>query len=84
MIDGQAFKPDWRVHPGEILKDIIEELRLSQKAAAVTLGISPQYLNDVLLGRRAISRQLAVRLGGVFGPTPGFWMRLQALYEEPP
>ena len=77
------FKPDWRVHPGEILKETLDEMHLTQKVAAASLGISESYLSDVINSRRAVSPDLAGRLGKLFGPTPGFWLKLQALHDAP-
>lgn len=80
--EGKEIETDWACHPGGTLKEILADNHLSQHVAATALGVSEQYLSDVISSRRGISAQLAARLGGVFGPTPEFWLRLQAFYER--
>lgn len=79
----KPFDPNWRVHPGETVNEIIEDFHLSQRVAAKALGVTEQYLSDIIEGRRGISPRIATRLAGVFGPSAGFWMRMQANCDAP-
>jgi len=48
---------------------------------AKALDVNPQAVNDILLKKRGISAEMALRLGKVFSTSPEFWMNLQAAYE---
>ena len=72
----------WAIHPGEILKEeFLRPLKLSGYALAKALGVKPQSVNDIVLKKRGISAEMAVRLGRFLGTTPEFWMNLQSAYE---
>ncbi|WP_082109211.1 HigA family addiction module antitoxin [Azospirillum thiophilum] len=77
-----AGEPVGPVHPGDILKhDFLDPLGLSVYALANALGVARTRLNDIVLGRRAVTAETALRLARYFGTSPGFWMTLQAQYE---
>ena len=70
------------VHPGEILRDeFLRPLRLSVYRLARALKISRPRLNDIVLGRRGVTTDTALRLGRYFGTTPEFWINLQARHD---
>ncbi|MBI4182889.1 MAG: HigA family addiction module antidote protein [Proteobacteria bacterium] len=70
------------VHPGEILKaDFMEPLGLSASALGRAIGVPRTRLNDIVLGRRGITADTALRLGRYFRVSARFWMNLQAHYE---
>ena len=69
------------IHPGEHLAEFLEEHRLSQYRAAQDMSIPPRRLNEIVLGKRGISADTALRLARYFGTTPQFWMNLQDRYE---
>lgn len=70
------------IHPGEILlEEYLKPLGLSQSALARALGVPPRRVNEVVLGKRAVTADTALRLGRFFGTTARFWMNLQADYE---
>ena len=72
----------WAVHPGEILREeFLQPLGISGYALAKGLGVPAQKVNDVVLKKRGISADMAIRLGRFFETTPEFWMNLQAAYE---
>ena len=72
----------WAIHPGEILKEeFMVPLEMSGYALAKSLKVPAQTVNDILLQKRGISAEMAVRLSKFFGTTPEFWMNLQAAYE---
>ena len=69
------------IHPGEFLKEIVDELGLSQIALAQALGISTMRVSHVLKGSRPVTAELALRLGRVMGQTPQYWLNIQASYD---
>jgi addiction module HigA family antidote len=69
------------IHPGEHLKEILDELGLSQNAFAILIGVSAMRISHVVKGKRPVTAELAVLFGKAFGQTPQFWMNLQAGYD---
>ena len=70
------------VHPGEILRDeFLTPLRLSVYRLAPALKVSRPGLNDIVLGRRGVTTDTALRLGRYFGTTAEFWINLQARHD---
>lgn len=70
------------IHPGEILlEEFLLPLRLSQNAAARAMGVPPRRINEICLGKRAITTDTAIRLARYFGTTPHFWLGLQNDYD---
>lgn len=65
-------------HPGEILKyEFLEPLKLSQIQLARAIGISRVRINEIILGKRAVTPDTAFRLAKFFKTTPEFWINLQ-------
>jgi len=70
------------VHPGEVLaQDFLEPLGLSQYRVAKGLSVPPRRINEIVLGKRAITADTALRLGRYFGTSPRFWLNLQTAYD---
>jgi addiction module HigA family antidote len=70
------------VHPGEILlEDFLKPLQISQYRLAKDIHVPLRRINEVVLGRRGISADTALRLARYFNTTPQFWINLQAHYE---
>jgi len=70
------------VHPGEILmEDFIEGFDITQNKLAVSIGVSPRRINEIVHGKRGITADTAIRLARYFGTSAEFWMNLQAHYE---
>ena len=69
------------IHPGEILRDELNELGLSANALAKALGVPANRITAILNEQRSITGDTALRLAKYFGTTPEFWMNLQAAYE---
>jgi addiction module HigA family antidote len=66
------------IHPGEILREeFLPEYGLTVTSLAESLGVSRQSVNELLRERRAVSPEMALRLGKLFGTTPEFWLNLQ-------
>jgi addiction module HigA family antidote len=64
-----------------LLEEFLNPFGISQVDAAKRLGISLNRLNEIVLGKRAISADTALRLASLFKTSPQFWMRLQADWE---
>jgi antitoxin HigA-1 len=74
--------PGWRVHPGEILREeFLKPLGMSAYELAKRLRVPVPRVNDIVLERRGISADTAVRLSRFFGTSDQFWLNLQAAYE---
>jgi addiction module HigA family antidote len=70
------------VHPGEILlEEYLKPLDLSQNALARAIDVPPRRINEIVLGKRGITADTAVRLARAFGNTERFWLGLQADYD---
>ena len=70
------------VHPGEILlKDFLEPLGLSQYRVAKALNVPPRRINEIVLGKRAVTADTALRLARYFGTSDRFWLNLQDAYD---
>jgi antitoxin HigA-1 len=77
--------PDWlgpAISPGEmLLEEFLKPSGLGQVEAARRLGISLNRLNEIVLGKRGITADTALRLARLFKMSPQFWMRLQADWD---
>jgi addiction module HigA family antidote len=70
------------LHPGEVLlEEFLTPLGLSQNALARELKIPPRRVNEIVLGKRGVSADTALRLARYLGTSPEFWLGLQADYE---
>ena len=74
--------PNWRVHAGEILREeFLKPMGMTAYELSKRLHVPVPRINDIVLERRGISADTAVRLSRFFGTTEQFWMNLQAAYE---
>ena len=79
VASGRRLAP---VHPGEVLRDeFLEPMALSVYRLARSLKVSRPRLNDLVLRRRGVTVDTAMRLGRYFGTTPEFWINLQTRYD---
>jgi antitoxin HigA-1 len=70
------------VHPGEVLlEEFLVPMRLSQNALARAISVAPRRINEIVLGKRSITADTALRLAKTFGTSEGFWLGLQADYD---
>ncbi len=69
------------IHPGEILKDELDELDISAAELARQIEVPPNRVSQILAGRRAITADTALRLGRWFGTSAELWMNLQQAFE---
>ena len=70
------------VHPGKILlEEFLKPMGLSQNRIAVDIGVHPRRINEIVLGRRGVSANTALRLARYFGNSPEFWLGLQSRFD---
>jgi addiction module HigA family antidote len=64
-----------------LLRDFIEPLGLTQNRLARAIGVPPRRINEIVLGKRAITADTDLRLARFFGLSEGFWLGVQADYD---
>ena len=70
------------IHPGEILlEEFLLPMNVSQNALARATGVPPRRINEIVLGKRRVTADTALRLAVAFGTSEGFWLGLQADYD---
>ncbi|MEN6568220.1 MAG: HigA family addiction module antitoxin [Veillonellales bacterium] len=69
------------VHPGEVLKDELDEIGLTQSALATHIGVLPKTINEICRGKRGISAEMAMKLSKALGGSAQFWLNLQNNWE---
>ena len=70
------------IHPGEVLlEEFLKPSGLSQNALAREMGVPPRRVNEIVLGKRPITADTAIRLSKHFGTSEQFWMGLQTDYD---
>jgi addiction module HigA family antidote len=68
-------------HPGEIIRDCLDELGVTVTDGAKALGVTRATLSRLLNRKAGVSAEMAVRLEKAIGSTAGFWLRLQLNYD---
>lgn len=70
------------VHPGEVLlEEFLKPMSISQNRLALSIGVPARRINEIVLGKRAITADTALRLARFFGTSPQFWLGLQTDYD---
>ena len=70
------------IHPGEVLlEEFIKPMNLSQNRLAIDIGVDARRINEIVLGKRAVTADTALRLSRFFGNSPQFWLGLQTQYD---
>ena len=69
------------VHPGQILKDELDEFSVSQTAFARQINVPPNRISQIIAGKRSVTGDSALRFGHWFGVEPQFWLNLQAQFD---
>ena len=69
------------VHPGEVLKDELEEFGITPTELARQIAVPPNRVSQIIAGKRSITGDTALRLGHWFGVDPQFWMNLQTQHD---
>ena len=76
-----TIKDGLPIHPGEFLKEALEELGTSQAEFARAIGVSPMRISHVVNGTRPVTAELALLFGRAFGQSPQYWLNLQAAFD---
>ena len=69
------------IHPGEYLKEILDELGVSQSAFADTIGVSSMRISHVINGARPVTAELALLFGKALDQSPEYWLNLQIAFD---
>lgn len=70
------------VHPGEVLlEDFLKPMEISQYRLAMSIGVHPRRINEIVHGKRRITADTALRLARFFGTSEELWMNLQSQYD---
>ena len=70
------------IHPGEVLlEEFLKPMALSQNRLAIDIGVPARRINEIVLGKRRVSADTALRLGRYFEMSPQFWLGLQMDYD---
>ena len=78
MVD-EKLKP---IHPGEVLlEEFLNPMGLSQNRVALDIGVPARRINEIVLGKRRVTADTALRLARYFGNSPQFWLGLQMDYD---
>lgn len=74
IVNNRLVRP---AHPGEVLADILADLEITEADFARALNVSTETVNELIDGKRAITIDLAIRLGKALGNGPQLWLNLQ-------
>jgi antitoxin HigA-1 len=69
------------IHPGEFLREILEEREVSQAEFARMLGVSAMRISHIVKGGRPVTAEMALLFGRAFAQSPQYWLNLQATYD---
>lgn len=69
------------IHPGQFLREILDERHLTQAQLARAIDISPMRISHIVNGTRPITAPLALLLARAFGQSPEYWLNLQTTYD---
>ena len=75
-------RPDWNVHPGEIIEEYLAYNGWTQKELAVRTGVSIKHIHALIKAKRNLSADMALRLSLAFGTSIDFWHNLNRRYLE--
>lgn len=79
MMSDEKLAP---IHPGEVLlEEFLKPMALSQNRLAIDIGVPARRINEIVLGKRRVSADTALRLGRYFGMSAQFWLGLQMDYD---
>jgi addiction module HigA family antidote len=76
------FKPNYAIHPGVLLKEEMDDLKVTQKELSDQTGIAKTVINEIIKGKRRINAETAVKLEKVLYSPAQYWLNLQSLYDE--
>ena len=73
---------DFIIHPGDTIKEILEEIKINQSELAIRTGFSAKHINEVINGKKDISPSFAKSLEYALGTPASFWINLQGIYDR--
>jgi addiction module HigA family antidote len=68
-------------HPGEFLRETLEQLDISQAQFARAIGVAPMRISHLIKGTRPVTAELALLFARALGQSPQYWLNLQATYD---
>lgn len=77
-----SLSPDFIIHPGETIKELLADREMTQKELAFRANASEKFVSELLSGKRNISETFARKLENVFGIETSFWVSLQDNYDK--
>lgn len=80
-MDAAETLEDLRVPPGNRLEEFLEPLGVTQHHLAVSIGVPPRRINEIVHGTRRITADTALRLSRYFDTSDRFWLNLQTRYD---
>jgi addiction module HigA family antidote len=69
------------IHPGEFLREILDDRGVSQARFSRAIGVSPMRISHVAKGTRPVTAELALLFGRALGQSPQYWLNLQAAFD---
>lgn len=69
------------IHPGEFLREILEDRKISQAQFSRAVGLAPMRISHVVKGARPVTAELALLFGRALSQSPQYWLNLQAAYD---
>jgi addiction module HigA family antidote len=69
------------IHPGEFLREVLEEREISQAEFARMLGVSAMRISHIVKGSRPVTAEMALLFGRAFAQSPQYWLNLQSTYD---
>lgn len=69
------------IHPGEFLREILQEKGMSQAQFARVIGVAPMRISHIVKGTRPVTAEMALLFGRAFAQSPQYWLNLQAAYD---
>lgn len=78
----RPFEPDWTMHPGVILRELLQDRGMNGNELAVASGLDPDTVTGLLDFATPVSEEIAAGLSSAFGMSAQFWLNAQRLYEE--
>jgi antitoxin HigA-1 len=69
------------IHPGEFLREILEDREISQAQFARAIGLAPMRISHVVKGARPVTAELALLFGRALNQSPEYWLNLQSAYD---
>ncbi len=82
MIKENQFLPDYAIPPGETLLEEIKAKSITKEELSLMIGISQEWLNEIIKGNAAITPEIALKLESVFQLPAHFWINLEQQYQE--